>query len=153
MLKNLFFLLIVSILLVSCTGRVKKNSNKSNKYEIENLKSDSICLETFSELPDEIDGCACLFFLSENDKDANEYICVNNFANLAFMKLKGRILSLELIKYEDNVYMYQGEEFILRIEVTGKVSAEYESSYIEGVIIVSHKGNIKRVKFIGTCSC
>jgi hypothetical protein len=153
--QNLFKFLIIGTIFISCAGNVNKNNIQAGKSEVKSIEADSVNLETFSVIPNEIDGCGCSFYLSENDKKDNKYICVNDFANLAFVKLKGEMVKLELTEHKDSssIYLYKSKEYTLKIEVLKKEPSEYEASNIEGVITISSKEGIKKQKFVGTCGC
>lgn len=114
-----------------------------------------LILEPFTVLPNEIDGCGCSFYLSGNDEKDNKYICANDFANLAFVKLKGEMVKLELSEHKvsSNIYLYKNEEYTLKIEITKKEPSDYETSNIEGVITISSKDGVKKQMFVGTCGC
>lgn len=153
--QNLFMSFILGILFISCAGNGNKNNIQADKREVKSIEADFVNFETFSVIPNEIDGCGCSFYLSEKDKKDNKYICVNDFANLAFVKLKGEMVKFELTEHKDssNIYLYKSKEYTLKIEVIKKESSEYEASNIEGVITISSKEGIKKQKFIGICGC
>jgi hypothetical protein len=134
---------------------MKKDTTQTDNKEVKSIDIDSVSFETFSVIPKEIDGCGCNFYSSENDKNNNKYICVNDFANLAFVKLKGAMVKLELTEHKDgsNIYLYKSKEHTLKIEVIKKEPSEYEASNIEGVITISSKEGTKKQSFIGTCGC
>ena len=152
--KNSLKLLLVGIFFISCVGNENPISNQTDN-EVKRIEDSAIGLERFSVVPNEIDGCGCSFFSSEVDKKDNKYICVNDFADLAFVKLNGVMVRFELTEHKDssNIYLYRSEEHALKIEIIKKEPADYETSNIEGVITISSKKGINKQKFIGTCGC
>jgi hypothetical protein len=152
--QNLLKFLFIGILFISYAGNGNINSTQADK-KVKSVEADTIKLETFSVIPNEIDGCGCSFFSSENDKKDNKYICVNDFANLAFIKLKDVMVKFELTEHKDNsnIYFYKSVDYTLKIEISKKVPGDYETSNIEGVITIISKEGITKQKFVGTCGC
>lgn len=142
-------LLIVLFLCINNYGQTKKSPLKGSCKK-------SILLQTFKDIPKEIDGGGCYFFLSKKDKKEVNYVCVNDFANLAFVKLNGRIEKFELVDHKVNssFYFYKNKNYELKIEITKKEFGEYESSNIEGIITIRTKEGLKLERFfIGFCGC
>ena len=148
--RNLFKLLFVGISFISCASNVNPTKKDEPKNKVEEIN-----LELFSSIPIEIDGCGCSFYATENDKKDGKYICVNDFANLAFIKLNGQMVKFTLSEHKEdsNTYIYKNREYTLKVEITRKQAGDYEMSNVEGIITISFKEYSKEQKFVGTCGC
>ena len=148
---------VVGLTLAACIGNNGKNNNQQKITSDSNTqKHTDIELEVFTTLPKEIDGCGCYFYLSEKDKQEGKYMCVNDFANLAFVLVNGKLEKFELTEHKENsnIYLYANKAFDLKIEITKKESGGEETSKVEGIIIVKTKEGQKLEKtFIGFCGC
>ena len=91
-------ILITILIIIACKNSSNTGGN-DNKMLIE--QKDSLIVGTFSKIPAEIDGCSCYFFLSEKDKKNEQYVCVNDFGNLAFISLNGKLEKFEMT-FSDN---------------------------------------------------
>ncbi|MBR4454495.1 MAG: hypothetical protein IKS33_09610 [Bacteroidales bacterium] len=122
------------------------------------LSCDTVCtiqINSFTDIPEEIDGCACAFSVSREELKKRLYIFVNDFASLAFVKVDGELKRFELQSYnEDNhTYYYFCKEDIMEVKIFNKITCEDESVLIEGIITIMTKNGIIKQKFIGTCDC
>lgn len=148
---------VIAITFVVCIGDNVHNNNRLRLAStISCQKQGNIELEVFTTLPKEIDGCGCYFFLTAKDKQEGKYICVNNFANLAFLSVNGKLERFEITEHKENSnnYLYSNKTFTLKIEIIKKESGGEETSNIEGVITIKSKeGRELRKIFIGFCGC
>jgi hypothetical protein len=153
--KKIFLKLIfIEIFIISCKSSVNQTNTRFNKENTQS-RSNTISIEPFTSIPKEIDGCSCSFYASEKDKKESKYICVNDFASIAFLTLNGQLNKFALVEHKDNsnTYIYKNEEYTLKIEIIKKQPGDYEVSNIEGVIIINSKSGSKEQGFIGTCGC
>jgi uncharacterized membrane protein (UPF0127 family) len=77
-----------------------------------------------------------LFFLSKKDEQMLKYVFVNDFADIAFVKINGKLLQLQLQKHdtEKSLYSYFNNSLNVVIELTKSVaSTEEEASDVEGL--------------------
>jgi hypothetical protein len=142
--KNGFLLLIV---LFSCG---KKSSTDSENES-------TISIDTFSEAPAEINGCSCYFSSDSIAFSQNKFIYVNNFTNVSYMSINGKMIkfSLNVSKSKlPNLHVFESEEAEIRIE-DNPIAMDAEGASIEKgeLIITPAKGKELRVKFYGTCGC
>jgi hypothetical protein len=133
----------------SVKNQVGKNAKKS-KEGVE------ISLDIFSDLPKEIEGCGCYFYLSKKDKKEEKYIFMNDFAKIAFVSINGKMEKFTLKEYQtgSNIYLYSNGTYDLRTKITKKESDGAEGFNEEGVLTLM-KGSITVVEksFIGSCGC
>ena len=154
-------LILTVIVFFSCSNK----SLKSNKQVDSNLKvqqeftskKDSIDfnLNTFTTIPNEIDGCGCYFYLSKKDEKNEKFIFVNDFANIAFISINNKLLKFVLKEHKEaqNIYIYSNGNYVLKVDITEKENEENETSKIKGIIILSKGKNIIKKEFIGSCGC
>jgi hypothetical protein len=153
--KKYFIFIFIINAFIACNNGSKQNNNQS----IANLtinEQKKIQLDRFTMLPQEIEGCGSYFFLTEKDKQEEKYICVNDFANLAFVSISGKLEKFVLKEHKDGdkIYQYSNDTYNLKIEILKKIDAGDETSNIEGVIVIQTKdGNYSKFNFIGYCGC
>lgn len=114
-----------------------------------------INLESFSDFPDEIDGCSCYFSSSQANLKNGMYIFVNDFASFAFVKIEGNLLRFELQNHNENsnIYIYNHDNDKMKVEITKRETISDEVSLVEGLITINTaKGSVKQ-KFVGECGC
>ncbi|MCL2131807.1 MAG: hypothetical protein FWH36_05070 [Lentimicrobiaceae bacterium] len=154
--RNIFFVGI--LFFISCAGNNRQDDGVLSEQKLEIIHEDTlfnICIDKFTVIPDEIDGCGCYFFISKEDEKSEQYIYVNNFAHLAFMMINGEMVEFELSEHNENndIYLYKHKNIKLKVEITKKEFDEYEISNVEGVITIETEKNIKKQSFVGNCGC
>lgn len=180
---NKLFSILFVLLLISCNSKNNSNDNKevstSNSEAQQNpkivTKGDSnsnkslsidsaekpkeavkISLNTFSDLPKEIEGCSCYFYLSKKDRKEEKYIFVNDFAKMAFVSINGKIEKFILKEHQEgsDIYLYSNGTYDLKTKITKKESDGAEGSNEEGIITLIKGADILFEKnFIGSCGC
>jgi hypothetical protein len=127
-------------------------------------------LDNFTDVPEEIEGCACYYSESEGKYGAAEYFFVAGFDSVAFMSINNTKLKLKLVStgreplsfgdydYID-VYRTEGYDVTLDIkyveEERDSVSQEEDESwYTNGTITIqSGDGKREEIIFFGSCGC
>ena len=156
--RQLVFSFIIGICclsLTSCSERkqsvteVSKNSQES--------KLDGFNLTSFTELPSEIDGCACYFSNNEEDYKAGKFIYVNDFANISFISVNGILQKVELkeTKGLPKFYLYSNPDFELKVIIEKKEENGEEREWQKGTLILKSKveNKEKSFDFVGECLC
>lgn len=115
-------------------------------------------INTFTQIPKEIDGCGCYFFLSKKDKNLNRYIAVNDFAQFAFIKIGSNVEKFKLVRNftvgKIDVYLYSQGASQLKIEIKTKTQTGPESNSITGTMTIETPNNPKKVvDIIGDTGC
>lgn len=154
-------LIITVIVFFSCTNKSLNSNKLVNSYLKEQqesvLKKDTIDfnLNTFTTIPNEIDGCGCYFYLSKEDEKNGNYLFVNDFANIAFVSINSKLEKFELKEHKEasSVYIYSNGNYDLKVEITKKENEGNESSIIIGLIILSKGKSLIEKEFIGSCGC
>lgn len=151
--KALFIVLALSSLL-SCQKEHKTEDSTSSESS-----KKSITLESFSEYPEEIDGCSCIFSTDSILYSQNKYIYANDFANTAFVKINGKLLRFEEVSHEkkdsiNTVAKYKSGNYLMTVKVKNNGESGYESYSTSGSIeIKDNKGNTSKQPFYGICGC
>lgn len=149
-------------LLMGCQKEQKATENKENTIAESNTKATSkkaIVLESFTEYPDEIDGCSCVFALDSTAYSQDKHIYVNDFAATAFVKIDGKLIRCEQISYEskdsvNSVVKYKAGNYRMTVNTKNNGDAGYEASSMTGSIkIEDDKGNTSEQPFYGICGC
>ena len=115
-------------------------------------------LNSFKEIPNDIDGCSCYFSFNKTDFENKKYFYVNNFANLAYIKINDTFLKFELIKHSEiknkTIFLYKSGEYNLNIFVNESKDSNYESSLTLGRYeVLMNKKIIFSGEFYGECGC
>jgi hypothetical protein len=113
-----------------------------------------INLTTFSNLPKEIEGCGCYFYLSKTDMAKEKYICVTDYANYAFISISGKIEKLKLLSNKKDFYDYNNDKYDIKIKILKKEKDGGEGLKISGQINITHKtSQNKEIKIVGYIGC
>lgn len=142
------------------------NTAKKTNIKLSNKKLDStdtkqqskliISLNTFTNLPDEIQGCACYFYLTKRDEKRGEYIFVNDFAQISYISINGKLEKFNLINHSDNddIFLYSNGLYLLKIELLDKKGDGNEGFSTKGVLTLKKgKDTLLKKNFIGDCGC
>ena len=129
--------------------------NMTKKPVQERQRNNTLTLNTFTKIPDEIDGCGCYFYLSEKDEKKERYIFVNDFASVAFVSVKSKLQRFELKKHKEgsSEYLYSNGAYQLKVQITEKKTDGEESSRMKGIIILSKGKSVLHKAFVGSCGC
>lgn len=125
-------------------------------FQIQAQKVDTtkeIHLESFSDFPEEIDGCSCYFSISKDELKNRNYIFINDFGNIAFIKIDGNLIRFELTNHDNDIYIYNYNDYTMKVEIIKRKFIDSELELEKGIITIdTPKGELKQ-KFIGECGC
>ncbi|MDB5089216.1 MAG: hypothetical protein JWR09_3210 [Mucilaginibacter sp.] len=129
----------------------------NNSISIQNKirPQESIKLNTFTELPKDVEGCVCYFYLSKVDETRRKYIMTEIFAQIAYISINGKMQKFNLVNFKDNLfYNYSNGDYTLRVEFKNKIKTDSENFSIKGVMMLfkAQKMLIKK-NIIGECGC
>lgn len=148
--KGFSTLFILSFLISSCGKEDKK---------LEEIKSEKLTIDSFNDLPEEIDGCSCLFSSDSAAFNKDKYIYANDFTTTSFMKINGKLVKLTEIEHKDIdsttvLSTSTGDGFKVEIKAKDKKQIDYELSSKTGTITITDKSGQKITKhFYGECGC
>lgn len=160
--KHLLFIFIL-LFMISCSNSKEKKFNNIQQDTISNVvqsaEKQTIKIETFSTFPTEIDGCSCCFSNNVTEFKKGEYIYMNDFAQISFMKIDGVLTKFTLTDFQNidslNIKAkYKSDNYELIIESKDENQKDSETTIKTGTIkLTNKKGAIVSRRFYGECSC
>ena len=160
--KHLLFILIL-LFMISCSNSKEKKINNIQQDTISNIvisdEKQTVTIETFSTFPPEIDGCSCCFSNNATEFKKGEYIYMNDFAQISFMKINGVLTKFTLTDFQNidslNIKAkYKSDNYELIIESKDENQKDSETTIKTGTIkLTNKKGAIVSRRFYGECSC
>ncbi len=121
----------------------------------------SLIIETFSEFPSDIVGCACYFSNDSAEFMEYKYIYVSDLDKLSYMKLNGSMVQFTKVDFQiiDNHTFHtvaKNTESGITMEIIEKLTEITDEEYARkrGTIkLTDHKGNSITKSFFGECGC
>ena len=160
--KHLLFIFIL-LFMISCSNSKEKKFNNIQQDTISNIvqsaEKQTITIETFSTFPPEIDGCSCCFSNNATEFKKGEYIYMNDFAQISFMKINGVQTKFTLTDFQNidslNIKAkYKSDNYELIIETKDENQKDSETTIKTGTIkLTNKKGAIVSRRFYGECGC
>lgn len=161
--KYIYLVIVVlGIFLSSCTnGTSKKQSSLPETKAVlpvseEKKEAVAFILESFSELPLEIDGCACYFSLSKSEFEKGNFIYVDNMDKLGFVKIKDSVILLPWKKGNNaNNRIYKAlsnKKVNVQLQAL-QMSQLDETQQYEGAIEVRTEKGTTSHGIYGECGC
>jgi len=141
--------------------KVKQNLNTISSFdeiisEQDKVQGkDSVKLNIFTQLPADVQGCTCNFYLSRTGKLKKQYIMTEIFAQIAYISINGKVQKFNLVAFKDKVfYHYSNGTYLLNIEFKNHVNKNSENFTVAGTLTLlrGHKVLDKR-NIIGDCGC
>lgn len=158
------FVLATALLLTGCKKDTQTPADKgsdstliSKKDSMTSKPNDAISVETFP-FPTEIKECSCYFARSKKDFENENYIYADNAGTLAYMKIDGKRLALDLISSSDmevdDVLTKEIENENYKISVKGKKLKAEEAMLFDGTLTIEKPDGTKTViPIYGECGC
>lgn len=139
------------------THCLSKKQPSNNFFLIENKigLQDSIKLNTFTKLPNDVEGCVCYFYLSRLDEAKSKYIMTEIFAQIAYVSINGKMQKFKLVNFKDKAfYIYSNGDYTLRVEFKVRAKKDDEDFKVIGVLKMykAQKLLVKKNIF-GECGC
>lgn len=160
--KAFTFLTLLSICLFGCNDT--SSSTKNNKVNDQNSSSTSVKLkelkiQVIDEWPNEIDGCSCYFSRNEEDFENAKYIFINDYQELAFMKINGKLKTFKLAEPESEtisgmrIETWKNDNFELITETHQLGQVDETWQYKGKLTLKSKDGAIIEQEINGECGC
>ena len=152
------FLTAVTLTFLFACGQ--SNSNKSVS-QTENIKSDdqALTIDTFSTFPPEIDGCSCYFSNDSTEFKKDEYVYMNDYAQISFLKINGVLTKFTQTDFKEidslNVKAkYKSDNYEMTIDTKDGIQNGDETWVKTGTIkLTDKKGKTVTKTFYGECGC
>lgn len=150
-------LVVISLVLLACE---QNNANKNVLKETkESAKINSITIDTFSVFPPEIDGCSCYFSNDSNQFKTGQFIYVNDFSSVSFLKINGVITKFtqtyfKKVNENKTIAKAKSSQFELILEINDGIQNGDETMLKVGIIkLIDKKGKTITKTFYGECGC
>lgn len=158
---RMLLIFVIIIHFIACNddkesvGQSNPVTGSPSELSLSRLKNGNLTFQTFDVIPDEIDGCACFFYLSEKDESSAKHLLVNDFASIAFMKIDGEMREFELEKFEKDKRIYKDLQgnYQVYIFIEKKVELDEKTSKLEGRLHLIKGSEKATTNFIGFCGC
>ena len=163
-----FVILFIGMLIVlSCEQKssrlnASRTDSIADKTTVDVLEP-KICLESFTEIPKEIECCSCSYSASEEGYQHNEYLFVCGFDSTAFVSVEGQLLKLKLVSTGrepitfgdyDHIDVFESENYTITLDIKYKEDGEGEVWWNNGTITIEDKsGQSTKLNFFGSCGC
>jgi hypothetical protein len=128
-----------------------------------------IILDSFTDIPDEIQGCSCFYSESEEQNLMDEYFFVAGFDSTAFISIDNKLLKLKLVSTGrerhsfgdyDHTDVYKTDNYLITLDIKylrregNEEDEEDEGWWNNGTITIQRKDGLKEtIKFFGGCGC
>ena len=126
------------------------NITNSNLNEIEDI-------DTFSDFPPEISGCACYFSNNKTEFENEQYIFMYDFGEIAFIKLNGVLTELIRVRKDAEINInfgklkFENDNYEMEIEL---IDIEEDEGNMKGKLtLIDENGKTISKTMYGFCGC
>ena len=161
MYKKFTILIIAALALASCGGEKQQTAIEQPIPEPEKVIEDkTLVISSFSELPDEIEGCSCLF--SADSLAKNSYLFASKYGSgtpISYIKVNGKMLRLTESEHTDTdststFAIYKTDGIEVELDIKHGVKTGEESVKENGTITIKKEDGQTITKSIyGACGC
>lgn len=136
-----------SLILISCA----KEKNQSQKPE-------TFTVNTFTDLPPEIDGCSCTFAEDSVSYAKEKYNYANDLRATSFIKVNGKMIKLTETEHanSNSLTKFKSAGSGYEVEIKAKIirTTDLEYNEMKGTITIKPKTGKTLTKTIyGVCGC
>lgn len=120
-------------------------------------------LNSFNNIPPEIDGCSCYFSDTEEKFKQREYIFAAEFDSAGFISIDNKLVKLNLVSTTrkqgefgnyDHTDVYGTDQYKVTIDIKYKKTTGEETWWNKGTITIENKDGQKIInKCVGECGC
>lgn len=158
-------ILFASLILTSCGGGTNNKEvdtkestlivSDADKIVTEKIpEKDIINLTTFSSIPDELDGCSCIFSESKSEYDSSHFLYFDDMGTTCLISVDNKVIVLKPKNITAEIAEYSNDEYTVYIKDKKSIGSEYENEYITGELVVKNKnGTVVTKKVYGNCGC
>ena len=152
-----FLTAVFLIFLISCGQNNSSNilTQKENKI----ADDQKLNIDTFSTFPPEIDGCSCYFSNDSTAFKKAEYIYVDDYAQISFLKINGVLTKFTRTAFQEvgslnGIAIYKADKYIMTIESKDGMQNGDETWLKTGTIkLTDNNGTTITKTFYGECGC
>ena len=124
----------------------------AKQEDIGEVEKDHIVFKSFTNLPEEIEGCGSYFSLNKKENNAGKFIYVDNMEN-GYMSVNGNLEKFKVGKSTENSTKFSNEKFhgILKFK---KIESMDEGGLYKGTLkITNQEGHEKKINIYGGIGC
>ncbi len=160
-----FMFIMYAVLFTSCSGNANNENNNSGHTTSEEVKNNAasmlgkpLVLEAFNDLPEVIDGCACLFSENSAAFRKGEFLYADNLLQTGFVRINGKMQQVVLEESESNPdieFKIRGknEEVEIKLDLRKSDQIDYVGSYFGILEVETKDGRTARKTVFGECGC
>ena len=116
-------------------------------------------IQVIETTPDEIDGCSCYASRNKDEFEKREYIYMDDYGDIAFMQINGRIERLKLTKSDTltsadhSKETWANEDFEVTLEKheTGQIEETWQHK--GRLTLKPRAGDVIEMEIVGECGC
>lgn len=119
----------------------------------------TLTIDTFKTFPTEIDGCSCYFSNDSTEFKKGEYIYMNDFAEISFLKINGVLTKFKQTEFKEvdkttRIAKAKSDKYEMSIEIHDGIQSGDETWLTTGTIKLTDKtGKTISKTFYGECGC
>ena len=120
--------------------------------------SESVDVASYSEYPDEIDGCACYFGRTASQLGTGDYVFMTDYGKKGFMTLDGKMQEFQLISSKDlegGMLMERWSnvdyQMVIKTTETGQVDETWQK--VGTINIKPNDKDATMISIVGECGC
>jgi len=160
-LKDKIVPICISVITLTFLFACGQGNPKKNIEQTENLTTNNqvLTIDTFSTFPPEIVGCSCYFSNNSTEFNKDEYIYMNDLAQISFLKINGVLTKFTQTDFKNidkttTIAKAKSDLYEITIEVKDGKQSGYETSVKSGTIRLTDKNGKTITKtFYGECGC
>ena len=158
--KSTTLLLLTVILYFGCNYPPKSKSNETKMNLKKSIsETNKLQIQVIADWPDEIDGCSCYSSKSKDEFEKEEFIYMDDYGDLAFMKINGQLERFKLTKSDTltssndsrKTWTNENFEFIIETYQIGEIDETWQHK--GKLTFKSNEGEIIEKEIYGECGC
>ncbi|TCJ13019.1 hypothetical protein EPD60_14020 [Flaviaesturariibacter flavus] len=126
-------------------------------------KADTLIIEPFKKVPNDIEGCGSYFAYSKKDLDKMNYLLVTSYEGFGYIKVRGKLVRLKVVssnRKNEEFYgssikeTYQGGGFRVIVNTKEIRQQDGEVWYHKGTILIEKETKIiQRMNVTAATGC
>lgn len=164
-----FFILLTTVAVLTACNETPNNaiSNETNTTDTVSVpptanldtssRKSAFSIEPFSNLPANVEGCACYFSSNEAAFKEGKFVYTDNANNVAFINLNGTLTQLNQksnsLRPDKLVKLFANDQFEVKIDVLN-VGQLGDTIQYKGAMTLQPKQGAPVIQFVyGECRC
>ena len=151
-------MVICGLMMMSCKKEEPaKTAEPSHTVESKAATPERLTFESFA-IPDTVVGCSCYFATDEESFNKQQYIYVNDYGNMAYVKINGQMLNFKMeegdLDPSELNQTLENDQYKLELKGKRENGAEQLITF-HGTMVLTDKKTGKTVQssIFGECGC